>query len=55
MNASMLIACRAIQGVGAGGAYVLLDVVLCDIVALRERGKYMGLMLSTAAIGTCVS
>lgn len=51
-NTVMLIIGRTVQGLGTGGTYVLLDVVCCDLVPLHERGKYLGLMLSTAAIGT---
>ncbi|CAF9926916.1 MAG: hypothetical protein GOMPHAMPRED_004262 [Gomphillus americanus] len=51
---AMLIAGRTVQGLGTGGAYVLLDVICCDLVSLRERGKYLGIMLSTAAIGTSI-
>lgn len=40
----MMIVGRTVQGVGAGGVYVLLDIVCCDLVSLRERGKYVGLM-----------
>jgi EmrB/QacA subfamily drug resistance transporter len=46
----MLIAGRTIQGVGAGGIYVLLDIVCCDLVPLRERGKYLGLMFSWSGL-----
>ncbi|KAL9036216.1 MAG: hypothetical protein Q9180_004426 [Flavoplaca navasiana] len=53
-NTAMLIAGRTVQGLGTGGTYVLLDVVCCDLVPLRERGKYLGFMLSTAAIGTTI-
>lgn len=53
-NTAMLIAGRTIQGLGTGGIYVLLDVICCDLGPLRERGKYLGIMLSTAAIGTTI-
>lgn len=43
-NVAMLVAGRTIQGVGAGGIYVLLDIVCCDLVPLSKRGKYLGLM-----------
>ncbi|KAF1845865.1 MFS general substrate transporter [Cucurbitaria berberidis CBS 394.84] len=49
-NVEMLIAGRTIQGVGAGGIYVLLDIVCCDLVPLRERGKYLGLMFSWSGV-----
>lgn len=53
-NASMLIAGRTVQGVGGGGINVLLDIVCCDLVPLRERGKYLGLMFSWAGVGAAV-
>ncbi|KAF2010893.1 MFS general substrate transporter [Aaosphaeria arxii CBS 175.79] len=46
----MLVAGRTVQGVGAGGIYVLLDIVCCDLVPLRERGMYLGLMNSWAGV-----
>jgi MFS family permease len=49
-NVGMLIAGRAVQGVGAGGVYVLLDIVCCDLVPLRQRGKYLGLMNSWSGV-----
>ncbi|KAJ4370502.1 hypothetical protein N0V83_005023 [Neocucurbitaria cava] len=49
-NVGMIIAGRTIQGVGAGGIYVLLDIVCCDLVPLRERGKYLGLMFSWSGV-----
>lgn len=51
---AMMIAGRTVQGLGSGGIFVLVDLITCDLVPLRERGKYLGLMLSTAAIGTLI-
>ncbi|KAJ7066486.1 MFS general substrate transporter [Mycena amicta] len=44
---SWLIACRAVQGVGGGGIIIMVQVILSDIVTLRDRGKY------SAVIGGC--
>ncbi|KAL8896246.1 MAG: hypothetical protein Q9207_007799 [Kuettlingeria erythrocarpa] len=51
---AMMIVGRTVQGLGSGGIFVLVDLITCDLVPLRERGKYLGLMLSTAAIGTTI-
>jgi EmrB/QacA subfamily drug resistance transporter len=47
-----LIACRAVQGVGAGGMTALTQVVLSDLVSPRERGRYMGYLGAVMALGT---
>ena len=41
-NMSQLIATRALQGLGAGGLMALTFVIIGDIVAPRDRGKYQG-------------
>ena len=50
-NVAMLITGRTIQGFGSGGIYMLVDLIVCDLVPLRDRGKYLGIVLSTAAVG----
>ena len=53
-NIEMLISMRALQGIGAGGLTALGTVLIADIIAPRERGKYMGLMgavMGVAMIG----
>ncbi|GJC90029.1 putative transporter C3H1.06c [Colletotrichum liriopes] len=41
---ALLLGGRVIQGIGAGGMYVLSLVVFTDIVHLRHRPKYYGIM-----------
>lgn len=48
----MLIACRAVQGLGAGGLAALSQVLMADIISPRERGRYMGLFGAVMALST---
>ncbi|KAI4592508.1 hypothetical protein KJ359_011090 [Pestalotiopsis sp. 9143b] len=50
-NGEMLIAGRAIQGAGSGGAVMLCNIILADMVPLRLRGYYLGILLSVFGIG----
>jgi len=47
-----LITFRAIQGLGAGGLMVGAMATLGDIVAPRERGRYMGYMMVVMMLAT---
>ena len=53
-NVAMLIAGRSLQGVGAGGIYLLLSIVCSDLVPLRERGKFLGLMNAWAGVAAAL-
>lgn len=51
-NTETLIACRVLQGLGAGGLTALVQVVMSDIISPRERGRYMGILGAVTAIPT---
>ncbi|KAF9318998.1 hypothetical protein BG003_010047 [Podila horticola] len=40
----MLIVARGIAGIGAGGIMSMVMIIITDIVSLRDRGKYQGMI-----------
>ncbi|KAJ0108225.1 hypothetical protein J7T55_000190 [Diaporthe amygdali] len=53
-DTATMIAGRTVQGLGSGGIMLMVELIVCDMVPLRERGKYLGIVLSTAALGSIV-
>ncbi|KAF8120836.1 MFS general substrate transporter [Boletus edulis] len=51
-NMTWLIGCRALQGVGGGGLTQLSLIIISDIVPLKERGRYGGLLGATYGIAS---
>ncbi|MET9021001.1 MFS transporter [Actinopolymorpha sp. NPDC004070] len=51
-NVGELIGLRVLQGLGAGGLTALSQVILADIISPRDRGRYMGYLGATMAVGT---
>lgn len=53
-NMNMLIASRAIQGIGGGGLAVTATALIADVIPLRERGRYQGAMGAVFGVTTLV-
>ncbi|KAI8322921.1 MFS general substrate transporter [Martensiomyces pterosporus] len=52
---NMLIASRAIQGIGGAGLMSMALVIVADIMNERDRGKYFGLFSGTFGIASSVA
>ncbi|MFD8074337.1 MDR family MFS transporter [Streptomyces sp. NPDC059718] len=50
----MLIAARAVQGIGGGGLMVTAMALIADVIPLRERGKYQGALGAVFGVTTVV-
>ncbi|KAI0853598.1 MFS general substrate transporter [Daldinia vernicosa] len=53
-TATMMIAGRAVQGIGGGGVNLLIELVVSDLIPLRQRGAYMGIVFGVFSLGTAV-
>ncbi len=51
-NTPMLIAFRAVQGLGMGALQILVQVVIAAIIPPKERGKYNGYLGGVLAVAT---
>jgi EmrB/QacA subfamily drug resistance transporter len=51
---AMLIAFRAVQGLGAGGLFVGAQSIIGDVVPPRARGKYQGLFGAAFGLSTVI-
>lgn len=50
VNMGMLIAGRAVQGVGGGGTLILVNICISDLFSVRKRGVYLGFVGLTWAV-----
>jgi hypothetical protein len=51
-NFELLLAGRTIQGVGGGRIIALSEIIVTDLVPLRVRGQWMGVLAGTWALGS---
>ena len=51
-NFTTLLIGRSVQGVGGGGTISLVEVLVTDLVPLRERGQWFGYFSMVWALGT---
>lgn len=50
----LMIAGRALQGIGASGTGTMTNVIISDLFALRDRGLYLAIMSIVSAVGTAI-
>lgn len=53
-NMDAFIAGRAVQGIGASGMGILVNVIICDAFSMRDRGLYLAITSIMWAVGTAV-
>ncbi|WP_045745612.1 MDR family MFS transporter [Actinoplanes rectilineatus] len=51
---AMLVAARAVQGIGGGGLMVTAMALIADVIPLRDRGRYQGALGAVFGITTVV-
>ncbi|KAF1975638.1 MFS general substrate transporter [Bimuria novae-zelandiae CBS 107.79] len=51
-NFTVILVGRSIQGIGGGGIICLTEIVVTDMVPLRERGKWFSMFSAMWSIGT---
>lgn len=49
---AILLVGRSLQGVGGGGLIALIEIVVTDLVPLRLRGKWIGVVTGTWSLGS---
>ncbi|KAK4098612.1 MFS general substrate transporter [Parathielavia hyrcaniae] len=54
VSMGMLIAARAVQGVGGGGIVILVNVCISDLFSMRQRGVFFGAMGMVWAVASAI-
>jgi MFS family permease len=52
VSSAMLLGGRIITGLGGGGIFVLNDMIISDLVPVRERAKFLGIRIAIATVFT---
>lgn len=53
-NATMLVAGRAVQGLGGGGVVILVHVCVSDLFTIRDRSFYLGMVGAVWAVASAL-
>ncbi|KAG0320945.1 hypothetical protein BGZ99_004228, partial [Dissophora globulifera] len=53
-NMNMFLGCRALTGIGDGGIFALSNIIIADLVSIRDRGKYQGFVSAVFAISALI-
>ncbi|POS75823.1 major facilitator superfamily transporter [Diaporthe helianthi] len=53
-SGGVLVFGRAVQGGGGGGINLMSNIILSDLVPLRDRGKYIALVLTVFMVGAAL-
>jgi MFS family permease len=51
-NFTIMLIGRVIQGIGGGGIILMNDILITDLVPLRLRGAYFGIVAGVWALGS---
>ncbi|KAG0379097.1 hypothetical protein BGX24_001767 [Mortierella sp. AD032] len=51
---NMFLGARALTGIGAGGIFSLANIIIADLVSIRDRGKYQGFISAVFAISALI-
>jgi MFS family permease len=53
-STAMLIVGRLIQGIGGAGIQAMTNIIVSDLVPVRERGRYMGIIFAVFGVGIAI-
>ncbi|PWY71019.1 MFS general substrate transporter [Aspergillus heteromorphus CBS 117.55] len=53
-STAMLIAGRLVQGIGAAGMTAMTQLIITDLVSMRDRGKYIGFVFAIFGVGSAL-